>query len=122
MQALRGEDITIYGDGSQTRSFCYVDDMVDAIVLMMNSEKGFVGPVNAGNPNEVTILDLAEYILKLTGSKSKLNFKNLPEDDPRRRKPDITLATKKLLWEPKIDLETGLQKTVVYFKRIFDSQ
>jgi len=120
MQALKGEDITIYGDGSQTRSFCYVDDMVDAMVLMMNSENGFVGPVNAGNPNEVTILDLAEHIIKLTGSKSKLNFKKLPEDDPRRRKPDISLAKQKLLWEPKIDLETGLEKTVIYFKQMFD--
>jgi UDP-glucuronate decarboxylase len=118
MQALKGEDITIYGDGSQTRSFCYVYDMVDAMVLMMNSENGFVGPVNAGNPKEVTILDLAEHIIKLTGSKSKLNFKKLPEDDPRRRKPDISLAKQKLLWEPSINLETGLLNTINYFKNI----
>lgn len=121
MQALKGDDITIYGDGSHTRSFCYVEDMVDAIIQMMNTEKGFSGPINAGNPNEVTILELANHIISLTDSESKLRFKELPEDDPQRRKPDITLATQKLSWEPKVDLETGLTNTVSYFKQILDS-
>lgn len=121
IQALKHEDITIYGEGSQTRSFCYVDDMVDAFILMMNTEKGFSGPLNAGNPNEVTILDLAKSIINLTDSKSKLIFENLPEDDPQRRKPDITLASKKLMWEPKIDLDIGLEKTISYFKQIINS-
>jgi len=118
IQALKGEDITIYGDGSHTRSFCYVDDMVDAITQMMNTEKGFSGPLNAGNPNEVTILELANNILSLTDSKSKLIFKELPEDDPQRRKPDITLASEKLKWEPEMDLESGLLNTINYFKNI----
>jgi len=118
IQALKGDDITIYGDGSQTRSFCYVDDMVDAIIRLMNTEKGFSGPINAGNPNEVTILELAQNIIELTNSKSKLIFKELPEDDPKRRKPDIKLAEEKLKWKPVTDLNTGLEKTVNYFKRI----
>jgi len=116
MQALKGDDITIYGDGSHTRSFCYVEDMVDAITQMMNTEKGFSGPLNAGNPNEVTILELAKNIISLTDSKSKLIFKELPEDDPQRRKPDITLATEKLKWKPEMDLESGLLNTITYFK------
>lgn len=120
IQALMGEDITIYGEGSQTRSFCYVDDMVDAIIKLMNTEKGFSGPLNAGNPNEVTIIDLAKTIIELTGSKSRLIYKELPEDDPKRRKPDITLAKEKLNWMPNIDLNTGLENTVEYFKQIIN--
>jgi len=120
IQALRGEDITIYGDGSQTRSFCYVDDMVNAFLLMMDTPKGFSGPLNAGNPNEVTIRELAERIVDLTGSSSKLVFKELPEDDPRRRKPDITLAQDKLSWEPVVNLESGLINTINYFKNIIN--
>ncbi|GJM15328.1 MAG: NAD-dependent dehydratase [Thermodesulfobacteriota bacterium] len=118
IQALKGEDITIYGDGSHTRSFCYVEDMVEAIIQMMNTEKGFSGPLNAGNPNEVTILDLANHIISLTDSKSKLIFQKLPEDDPQRRKPDITLATERLKWKPEMDLKTGLLNTIKYFKDI----
>lgn len=118
IQALKGEDITIYGEGSQTRSFCYVDDMVDAFILMMNTEKGFSGPLNAGNPNEVAILELAKSIIDLTNSSSRLIFEDLPEDDPKRRKPDITLAKDKLSWEPIVDLESGLLNTINYFKEI----
>lgn len=120
IQALKGEDITIYGDGSQTRSFCYVDDMVNAFLLMMDTPKGFSGPLNAGNPNEVTIRELAERIMDLTGSSSKIVFKELPEDDPRRRKPDITLAQDKLSWEPVVNLESGLIKTINCFKNIIN--
>lgn len=116
MQALRQEDITIYGDGSQTRSFCYVDDLIDGMILLMNSRKGFTGPVNIGNPGEFTIKELAQKVLDLTGSKSKLIFKDLPQDDPLQRKPDISLVQKELEWEPKIDLEAGLIKTIEYFK------
>ncbi|MGB2690958.1 MAG: UDP-glucuronic acid decarboxylase family protein [Thermodesulfobacteriota bacterium] len=118
IQALKGEDITIYGEGSQTRSFCYVDDMVDAFILMMNTETGFSGPLNAGNPNEVAILELAKSIIDLTNSSSRLIFEDLPEDDPKRRKPDITLAKDKLSWEPIVDLESGLLNTINYFKEI----
>ncbi|MFC1503864.1 UDP-glucuronic acid decarboxylase family protein [Spirochaetota bacterium] len=117
VQALRGEDITVYGDGSQTRSFCYVDDLVDGIIKMMNKE-GFIGPVNLGNPNEFSIKELAEKVLKKTGSKSKIIYKPLPSDDPKRRKPDISLAKKKLSWEPVIKLNQGLEKTIEYFKRV----
>jgi UDP-glucuronate decarboxylase len=120
MQALRGEDITIYGDGKQTRSFCYVDDLIDAIVSMMHSRAGFTGPVNIGNPCEFTMIELAEKVLSLTGGKSKLVFEPLPKDDPARRKPDITLAKKELLWEPKISLEDGLKETIDYFKSFVD--
>jgi len=116
VQALKGEDITVYGDGSQTRSFCYIDDMVDGIIKMMNSPKGFTGPVNLGNPEEFTILELAEMILKLTKSKSKIVFKPLPQDDPKQRQPDITLAKSRLNWEPKVPLQEGLVKTIEYFK------
>jgi len=116
VQALKGEDITVYGDGSQTRSFCYIDDMVDGIIKMMNSPKGFTGPVNLGNPEEFTILELAEMILKLTKSKSKIVFKPLPQDDPKQRRPDITLAKSRLNWEPKVPLQEGLIKTIEYFK------
>jgi len=115
LQALRYEPITIYGDGSQTRSFCYVDDMVDSLIRFMKSPDDFTGPVNLGNPEEITILELAEKILKLTGSRSKILFKPLPPDDPERRQPDITLAKEKLGWSPKISLEEGLLKTITYF-------
>jgi UDP-glucuronate decarboxylase len=114
VQALRGEDITIYGEGEQTRSFCYVDDLVRGIISMMDCEN-FNGPVNLGNPGEFTIRELAEMVIKLTGSKSKLVFKPLPADDPTRRKPDITVAREKLSWEPGIKLEDGLKPTIEYF-------
>ncbi len=118
VQALRGEDITIYGDGLQTRSFCYVDDLIEGIIKMMNSPDDFTGPINLGNPSEFTILELAEKIISMTGSNSKIVFKPLPEDDPLQRKPDITLAKNRLKWEPKTTLEEGLSKTIDYFKRI----
>ena len=135
MQALKGEDLTVYGDGSQTRSFCYVDDMVDGIIRMMEYEEnpikpedphdytqpslsGFPGPVNLGNPQEITILELAEKIIDLTGSSSKIVFKPLPKDDPVRRKPDIALAREKLNWAPQSSLEEGLQGTIEYFEEL----
>ena len=118
VQTLKNEDITIYGDGSQTRSFCYVDDLVEGITKMMNSREDFVGPVNLGNPNEFTILELAKKIIKLTNSKSKIIYKPLPEDDPKRRKPNIELAKKELMWEPQIQVEEGLKKTIDYFERL----
>ena len=118
MQALKGEDITIYGDGSQTRSFCYVDDLVDGIIRMMNNSRGFIGPVNLGNPSERTVLDLAQKVLELTGSKSKLSFMPLPSDDPVKRKPDISVAKAELGWEPKVDIMDGLKKTIEYFKTV----
>ena len=116
VQALKNEDITIYGDGKQTRSFCYVDDLVEGMVRMMNSREEFHGPVNLGNPGEFTMLQLAELIIKLTGSKSRLVFKPLPSDDPLQRKPVIDLAKKELDWEPTIPLEEGLKRTIEYFK------
>lgn len=116
VQALQGRPITIYGDGSQTRSFCYVDDLIEAFIRLMNkTEDDFTGPVNTGNPGEFTILQLAETVLELTGSKSKLIFKPLPSDDPRQRQPDITLAKAKLGWEPTISLREGLVPTIAYF-------
>ena len=118
VQALQGKDITIYGDGSQTRSFCYVDDLIEAIIKLMNTEKGFTGPINLGNSCEFSILELAEITIDLTNSKSRLIFKDLPEDDPKQRKPDITLAKEKLNWEPKIQLKEGLPKTIKYFDEI----
>ena len=118
VQALQGKDITIHGDGSQTRSFCYVDDLIEAIIKLMNTEKGFTGPVNLGNPCEFSILELAKIIIDLTNSKSKLIFNDLPQDDPKQRQPDITLAKEKLNWEPKIQLEEGLPKTIKYFDEI----
>jgi UDP-glucuronate decarboxylase len=118
VQALRGEDVTIYGDGSQTRSFCYVDDLIEAMLRMMDSEKGFSGPVNVGNPGEFTMLELAEKVLRLTASKSRLVHKALPADDPKQRRPDISLARDKLDWEPKIALEDGLAETISYFRRL----
>ncbi|PCI29531.1 MAG: NAD-dependent dehydratase [SAR324 cluster bacterium] len=114
VQALQGDDITIYGDGSQTRSFCYVDDLVNVIIRMMKKDN-FTGPVNTGNPVEFTILELAEAVLTLTNSKSKLVFKELPQDDPTQRQPDISLAKKELGWEPKIQLNEGLKKTIDFF-------
>jgi len=120
VQALKNEDITIYGDGSQTRSFCYVDDLLEGMVKLMQTGDEFIGPVNVGNPGEFTILELAEKVLKLTGSKSKLIFLPLPEDDPMQRQPDITLAKKVLDWEPKIPLEEGLGRTIEYFRETLD--
>jgi len=117
IQALRGEDITIYGDGSQTRSFCYVDDLIEGMVRLMNSRDGFTGPVNVGNPGEFTIRELAEIVIRLTGSNSKLIYQELPEDDPKQRKPNIDLAKKELGWEPSVILEEGLRKTIDYFKQ-----
>lgn len=114
IQALKGEDITIYGDGSQSRSFCYVDELIDGFIRLMASDD-FTGPVNLGNPVEFTIKELAEKIIEMTNSKSKLSFKPLPQDDPKQRQPDITLAKKELDWEPKIKLEQGLKKTIAYF-------
>jgi UDP-glucuronate decarboxylase len=116
MQALKGDDITIYGDGTQTRSFCYVDDLVGAMVRAMNTPDEFTGPVNVGNPREFTILQLAELVLKLSGSKSKLVFKPLPADDPRQRQPDISLAKQALSWSPTTEIEQGLEQTIRYFK------
>jgi UDP-glucuronate decarboxylase len=118
VQALRGQDITIYGTGEQTRSFCYVDDLVEAIVRTMGTADDFTGPINIGNPGEFTMLELAEKVLKLTGSKSKLVFEPLPADDPRQRKPDISLARSELGWEPKVGLEDGLRETIAYFQTI----
>ncbi len=118
VQALKGEDITIYGDGQQTRSFCYVDDLIDVMVKMMNSEEGFTGPVNIGNPGEFTMLQLAETILKLSGSKSKIIHQPLPSDDPKQRQPNIELAKAKLGWEPKVNLEDGLMETIAYFRGV----
>ncbi len=117
IQALKNEDITIYGDGSQTRSFCYVDDLVEGAVRMMNNKEGFIGPVNLGNPSERTILEFAELIIKLTNSNSKIINKPLPKDDPARRRPDISLAKEKLNWEPKVDIKEGLLKTISYFEK-----
>jgi UDP-glucuronate decarboxylase len=116
LQALRGEDITVYGDGVQTRSFCYIDDMIEGIYRFMSLTNGFIGPVNLGNPSEVTILDLAKIIIDLSGSGSKIVFKKLPQDDPERRMPDISLAKSKLGWKPQVDLKTGLMKTIEYFE------
>lgn len=116
MQALNGQDITIYGDGSQTRSFCYVDDLIEGMVRLMNSRDGFTGPVNIGNPGEFTIKQLAELVIKKTGTSSKLIYEPLPSDDPKQRRPDITLAKKELDWQPTIALEEGLDKTIEYFK------
>ena len=117
MQALRNADITIYGDGAQTRSFCYVDDMVDALIRLMHSETGFTGPVNLGNPAEISMRALAEKIIALTGSRSKLSFQPLPQDDPRQRQPDIALARSKLDWQPHTSFDDGLLETIRYFRK-----
>ncbi len=116
VQALKNEDITIYGDGKQTRSFCFVDDLIEGIVRMMNSDESFQGPVNLGNPGEFTMLELAEKVIKHTNSDSKIIFEDLPKDDPTQRKPDISLAKEKLSWEPYINLDEGLDKSIEYFK------
>lgn len=121
VQALKGEDITIYGDGSQTRSFCYVDDLIDAIVLAMDSPADFTGPVNLGNPCECTMLELANKIVQLTGSRSRLVQQPLPLDDPRQRQPDIGLAQSALGWQPRVSLDDGLGETIAYFKRLLRS-
>jgi UDP-glucuronate decarboxylase len=118
VQALANQDITVFGDGAQTRSFCYVDDMVDGLIGMMNAADEFIGPLNLGNPDEYSMLQLAEMIIRLTGTRSKIIFKPLPEDDPLQRCPDVTLARDKLNWEPKIHLEEGLRKTIEYFSAI----
>lgn len=118
VQAVIGKDITIYGDGLQTRSFCYVEDMIDGMIRMMSAEDDFIGPVNIGNPNEFTINELAEMVIKLTGSGSKIIHAPLPEDDPLQRCPDISLAQKKLGWAPKIELREGLERTINYFRKI----
>ena len=118
VQCLRNEDITIYGDGNQSRSFQYVDDLIDGMIKMMETQNSFIGPVNIGNPNEFTILELAQTVIKLTNSQSKLIFKKLPMDDPQQRRPDISLAKDKLNWSPKIELEEGLIKTINYFDNL----
>jgi UDP-glucuronate decarboxylase len=118
VQALKSEDITMYGDGQQTRSFCYVDDLIDGFIKMMGTGQGVTGPINLGNPGEFTMLELAEKIIKLTGSKSKLIFKPLPPDDPRKRQPDIGLAKSNLGWEPKVKLDDGLRETISYFRNL----
>ena len=118
VQALQNKDITIYGDGSQTRSFCYVSDLINGMIKMMENEIGFIGPVNLGNPVETSILDFAKFIIELTGSKSKIVFLPLPLDDPTQRKPDISLAKEKLNWEPSVDVKDGLLKTIEYFKKV----
>jgi UDP-glucuronate decarboxylase len=119
MQALRGEDITIYGDGQQTRSFCYVDDLVEALMRLMDSPAEITGPINLGNPGEFSMLELAEQVIRLTGSRSKIIYQPLPADDPRQRKPDISLAKATLDWEPTIPLEDGLKRTIAYFRQTF---
>lgn len=121
VQALRDEDLTIYGDGSQTRSFCYVGDMINAFIKFMASDNNVTGPMNLGNPQEVTMLELAQLILKLTRSKSNLNFLKLPEDDPRQRKPDISYASKAVQWKPEIGLEEGLESTILYFRSLLNA-
>lgn len=118
VQALKGEDITIYGDGQQTRSFCYIDDLIEGMMRFMDSAIDFTGPVNIGNPEEFTMLELAENVLKIVGGRSKLSFRPLPEDDPRQRKPDISLASKTLDWRPVISLDEGLVKTIDYFRKV----
>jgi UDP-glucuronate decarboxylase len=118
VQALKGESITIYGDGQQTRSFCYVDDLIDGFLKLMGTERGFAGPVNLGNPSEFTMLELAQKVIALTNSRSTLDFRPLPVDDPMQRQPDITLARQKLGWEPAIGLDQGLARTITYFEQL----
>lgn len=118
MQGLRGQDITVYGDGSQTRSFCYVDDMIEGLIRMMDSPDKLIGPVNLGNPGEFTILELARKIIEMTGSRSRIIFHELPEDDPMQRQPDISQAKKELSWSPSVELEQGLEKTIAYFSEL----
>lgn len=116
VQALKGEDITLYGNGLQTRSFCYVEDLVDGLIKMMNNPQKFIGPVNLGNPSERTILDFAKLIIEMTGSKSKIVYMDLPSDDPLQRKPDLTVAKRELNWQPSTDIKDGVAKTIEYFK------
>ena len=118
VQAIRGEDLTLYGDGSQTRSFCYVDDLVDGMIRAMETPSDFAGPVNLGNPEEFTIRNLAETVIHMTGSRSRIVLRPLPQDDPVQRQPNITLAKEKLGWEPKVPLEEGLAKTIAYFRAV----
>lgn len=118
VQALQGEDITVYGEGQQTRSFCYVDDLIDGFVCLMNSDSDVTGPVNLGNPGEFTVRELAEHVIDLTGSPSKLVFKPLPQDDPRQRKPDISKAKSLLNWQPEVKLDEGLKRTIAYFEKL----
>jgi UDP-glucuronate decarboxylase len=118
VQAIKGEPLTIYGDGSQTRSFCYVDDLIDGLIKLMNSSDDITGPFNLGNPNEFSMIELANFVIKFTNSKSKINFYPLPEDDPKQRQPDINLAKSHLEWEPKIELSEGLKKTIEYFREV----
>ena len=122
LQALQNKPLTVYGDGTQSRSFCYVDDLIDGFLRLMQSDDGFTGPVNLGNPVEFTMLELAEQVKELTKSQSEIQFKPLPEDDPRQRQPDITLARKKLGWEPTVPLRQGLEKTVIYFADLLRSK
>ena len=122
IQSLKNKDITIYGDGKQTRSFCYIDDLIEGMIKMMNSREKFVGPVNLGNPNELTILDLAEKIIELTHSKSKIIYKPFLDDDPKQRQPNINLAKKELKWEPKIQFEEGIKKTIDYFEGLLNKE
>ena len=121
VQALKGEDMTIYGEGQQTRSFCYVDDLIEGFVRLMGSEAGYAGPVNLGNPGEFTIRQLAELVIELTGAKSQLVFRPLPADDPMQRKPDISLAGSKLGWTPKVELRVGLKRTIDYFDHLLSA-
>ena len=118
VQALKGEEITVYGDGSQTRSFCYVDDLIEGLIRMMNSPEGFTGPINIGNPQEFTIMQLAETLIRMTGSSSRIIFNPLPHDVPIQRRPDIALAREKLGWEPRIQLSEGLEKAIAYFRKV----
>lgn len=118
VQALTDQDITVYGDGSQTRSFCYVDDMIDGIIRMMATPNGFMGPVNIGNPREFTIIELAEMLIRMTDSRARIIFKPLPQDDPRQRKPDISLAREALGWQPAVPLEEGIEKTIAFFRKL----
>jgi UDP-glucuronate decarboxylase len=121
LQALQGENITVYGDGSQTRSFCYVDDLIDGFVRLMQSPDDFTGPVNLGNPVEMTMLELAEKVLAITGSTSRIVFEPLPSDDPNQRRPDITKANEALDWAPRVELDEGLERTIAYFKPFIKS-
>jgi UDP-glucuronate decarboxylase len=120
-EALRSKPITVYGDGSQTRSFCYIDDQIEGLVKLMNS-KEFVGPINIGNPYEITVKTLSTIVLELTGSKSEITYMQLPSDDPKKRNPDIRKAKKYLDWEPKFSLEEGLKQTIVYFRELYEEE
>jgi UDP-glucuronate decarboxylase len=121
VQALKGKSLTIYGNGHQTRSFCYVDDLIEGLIRLMNTDDDVTGPINLGKPGEFTILELAEKVMDLTNSKSEIIFKPMPIDDPMQRKPDITLARKFLEWEPEVALEEGLKKTIAYFEELLRS-